>query len=166
MPDDDLAAAVRNLGGHDLGALRDAYGAIDDTRPTVIIAYTLKGYGLAIEGHPQNHSALLTEAQLRRAGRPARPRPGRPVGRLPGRQPGRRGCWPTAADRLPRPDAAAESAARPCRPTSAAPRTGTATTQAALGRTLLDLNRAAPEVGERVVTVSPDVSSRPTSAAG
>jgi pyruvate dehydrogenase E1 component len=36
---------------------------------------------------------------------------------------------------------------------------GTATTQAALGRTLLDLNRAAPEVGARVVTVSPDVSS-------
>ena len=36
---------------------------------------------------------------------------------------------------------------------------GTATTQAALGRTLLDLNRAAPEVGCRVVTVSPDVTS-------
>ena len=36
---------------------------------------------------------------------------------------------------------------------------GTATTQAALGRTLLDLNRAAPAAGARVVTVSPDVSS-------
>src|ERR671939_147816 len=64
VPDADLAAAVRNLGGHDLGALREAYAQIDDTRPTVIIAYTLKGYGLATEGHPQNHSALLTEAQL------------------------------------------------------------------------------------------------------
>jgi pyruvate dehydrogenase E1 component len=37
--------------------------------------------------------------------------------------------------------------------------TSTTTTQAALGRTLLELNRAAPEVGSRVVTVSPDVSS-------
>jgi pyruvate dehydrogenase E1 component len=37
--------------------------------------------------------------------------------------------------------------------------TGLATTQAALGRTLLDVNRAAPEVGARIVTVSPDVSS-------
>ncbi len=37
--------------------------------------------------------------------------------------------------------------------------TGVATTQAALGRTLLDLNRAAPEVGRRIVTVSPDVGS-------
>jgi pyruvate dehydrogenase E1 component len=36
---------------------------------------------------------------------------------------------------------------------------GTTTTQAALGRTLLDLNREAPEVARRVVTVSPDVSS-------
>ena len=64
VPDDRLAAAVRNLGGHDLGALREAYEAIDDSRPTVIIAYTLKGYGLATEGHPQNHSALLTADQL------------------------------------------------------------------------------------------------------
>ncbi|MBW8818852.1 MAG: hypothetical protein JF598_11625, partial [Streptomyces sp.] len=37
--------------------------------------------------------------------------------------------------------------------------TGTATTQAALGRVLMDLTRAAPEVAARVVTVSPDVSS-------
>ena len=34
-----------------------------------------------------------------------------------------------------------------------------ATTQAALGRALLDVNREAPDVGARIVTVSPDVSS-------
>jgi pyruvate dehydrogenase E1 component len=33
------------------------------------------------------------------------------------------------------------------------------TTQAALGRTLLDLSREAPEIASRVVTVSPDVTS-------
>src|SRR3954451_20129791 len=89
VPDDDLLAAIRNLGGHDLAALREAFDRIDDTRPTVVIAYTLKGYGLAIEGHPQNHSALLTEAQLEElAGRlgvdPAQPwarfEPGSPAG--------------------------------------------------------------------------------------
>jgi len=37
--------------------------------------------------------------------------------------------------------------------------TGVATTQAALGRALLDLTREAPEAARRVVTVSPDVSS-------
>ncbi|MES9602710.1 hypothetical protein [Actinomadura sp. NPDC000929] len=36
---------------------------------------------------------------------------------------------------------------------------GTATTQAALGRLLLDLTREAPDAAARVVTVSPDVSS-------
>jgi pyruvate dehydrogenase E1 component len=36
---------------------------------------------------------------------------------------------------------------------------GKSTTQAALGRALLDLTRQAPEAARRVVTVSPDVSS-------
>lgn len=59
-----LHAAVRNLGGHDFAALGDALRAIDDTRPTVVFAYTVKGYGLASEGHPQNHSSLLTHEQF------------------------------------------------------------------------------------------------------
>ena len=63
---DDLTLhrAIRDLGGHDLQALCAAYAAIDDTRPTVIFAYTVKGYNLASQGHPQNHSALLSEEQL------------------------------------------------------------------------------------------------------
>src|SRR4051812_31412625 len=85
LPDADLRAAVRNLGGHDPAALRDAFARIDDTRPTVVLAYTLKGYGLATEGHPQNHSALLTEAQLhelaaRVGADPADPWAGPPAG--------------------------------------------------------------------------------------
>jgi pyruvate dehydrogenase E1 component len=157
VPDEQLVAAVRNLGGHDLGALRDAYGRIDDSRPTVILAYTLKGYGLAIEGHPQNHSALLTEDQLttlalRLGLDPADPWAGFPAGS-------------PAADLLA---AAADQLRRPTVSTVDTPavpadlgRTpgGTGTTQAALGRALLDLNRAAPDAGARVVTVSPDVSS-------
>src|ERR1700742_5100754 len=68
VPDEQLHRAIRNLGGHDLVSLAEAFAAIDDTRPTVLFAYTVKGYGLAIEGHPQNHSALLTEAQFRALG--------------------------------------------------------------------------------------------------
>jgi pyruvate dehydrogenase E1 component len=157
VPDGDLTAAVRNLGGHDLAALRDAYAQIDDTRPTVVIAYTLKGYGLAIEGHPQNHSALLTEAQLgeladRLGMDPADPWRGFDAGSAEGR------LLADAAARLARPPV--QPVAAPDVPTDLG-RTphGTATTQAALGRTLLDVNRAAPEVGGRIVTVSPDVSS-------
>jgi pyruvate dehydrogenase complex dehydrogenase (E1) component len=64
--DGELLAVFRNLGGHDQRSLREAFDAIDDTRPTVIFAYTIKGYGLPIEGHPQNHSALLTADQVTR----------------------------------------------------------------------------------------------------
>src|ERR1700744_6063904 len=68
VPDEQLHPAIRNLGGHDLASLGEAFAAIDDTRPTVIFAYTVKGYGLPTEGHPQNHSALLTETQFRALG--------------------------------------------------------------------------------------------------
>src|SRR5699024_3473110 len=62
--DADLAEIVRDLAGHDLAQLVDAFGRIDDTRPTVIFAYTIKGRGLATEGHPGNHAAQLTGAQM------------------------------------------------------------------------------------------------------
>lgn len=64
MIDDAVYAVIRNLGGHDLATLRDTFAAIDNTRPTVILAYTIKGFGLPSEGHPQNHSALLTPEQM------------------------------------------------------------------------------------------------------
>ena len=64
IDDSTLLAAVRNLGGHDMSALMEAFDEIDDARPTVVFAYTVKGHGLASEGHPQNHSSLLTETQL------------------------------------------------------------------------------------------------------
>src|ERR1700691_1045591 len=42
LDDAALLAAIRNLGGHDLGALDAAYDAVDDDRPTIILAYTIK----------------------------------------------------------------------------------------------------------------------------
>jgi pyruvate dehydrogenase E1 component len=155
--DAELAEAVRNLGGHDLQALGDAFTQIDDGRPTVILAYTVKGHGLATEGHPQNHSALLTERQLAELADRVGADPADP--------------WAPFAPGSAAADLCARTAERLVRPPVPAPDpvdvpadlgrtpTGKATTQAALGRTLLDLVRAAPEVGNRVVTVSPDVSS-------
>src|SRR5688572_27690653 len=64
LPDDDLRRAFRDLGGHDLGKLIEAYRAVQHDRPTVIFAYTIKGWSLPIEGHPENHSALLTNEQF------------------------------------------------------------------------------------------------------
>ncbi|QCD54224.1 transketolase-like TK C-terminal-containing protein [Streptomyces hawaiiensis] len=157
LTDDVLLEALGSLGGHDLTALRQAFHDIDETRPTVIFAYTVKGWGLASQGHPQNHSALLTEQQMAelatRLGTSLDDpwhgfEPGTPEALL---------CAATAA-RLRRTPV-------PALPTVTVPAdlgrtpTGRATTQAALGRALLDLNRAAPQTAARVVTVSPDVSS-------
>src|SRR5207244_2808662 len=63
-----LRGLVGDLGGHDLGDVLEALAAAhgERERPTVIFAYTIKGYGLAIAGRPQNHSALLTAAQVDR----------------------------------------------------------------------------------------------------
>src|SRR4051794_53220 len=69
LDDAGLHAAIRNLGGHDLGSLLNAYEQIDDTRPTVVFAYTVKGNGLPTEGHPQNHSALLNAEQMEQLAR-------------------------------------------------------------------------------------------------
>ncbi|WP_448618324.1 transketolase-like TK C-terminal-containing protein [Geodermatophilus sp. URMC 65] len=157
LPDAALRAAVRNLGGHDPAALRAAFAQIDDTRPTVVLAYTLKGYGLATEGHPQNHSALLTEAQLHELAARVGADPADPWAGLPADGDAAR-LLRDAAQRLRRRSYEAQ-ATPPVPPDLGRTPAGTATTQAALGRTLLDLNRAAPEVGRRVVTVSPDVSS-------
>ncbi|MFG2276886.1 pyruvate dehydrogenase [Streptomyces chartreusis] len=157
LDDDTLYTAVRNLGGHDMPALLDAYARIDDNRPTVILAYTVKGHGLVTEGHPQNHSSLLTADQMRdlaaRLGTdldaPWAPfAPGSAEEQL---------CA-VRAGRLRRPDV--HEARRPALPADLG-RTpvGTGNTQQALGRTLLDLTRKAPEAARRIVTVSPDVSS-------
>ena len=66
IPDDELGPLVTDLGGHDLEAMLDAYAQCDAVtdRPSVVFAYTIKGWGLPIAGNPRNHSALLTTEQV------------------------------------------------------------------------------------------------------
>jgi pyruvate dehydrogenase E1 component len=153
----EVGPLVRDLGGHDLadllGALRRARGVVD--RPTVIFAYTIKGYGLAIAGRPQNHSALLTGGQVDEL----RTAMGlTPATEWDGFDPG------SDEGKLLRDAAARLDRGRPPRPeripvpTRLSERDGPPiSTQAAFGRALLDLSRV-DGVSERLVTVSPDVS--------
>src|SRR5437667_137993 len=48
LADDELAALVAYLGGHDLAAILDAFDAAEGerARPSVILAHTIKGWGL------------------------------------------------------------------------------------------------------------------------
>ncbi len=155
--DGAVSALVQDLGGHDLADLLEALAAarVERSRPTVIFAYTIKGFGLPIAGRPLNHSALLTAAQIDelRAGSGLTPdtewdgfEPDSPEGRL---------CA-SAVQRLARP--APRSRAAIALPKELSDRSpATISTQAALGRALLALSRL-EGVGERIVTVSPDVS--------
>ena len=148
---------IQDLGGHDLADLLGAYGAArrDASRPTVLFAYTIKGWGLPMAGHPMNHSALLSGeeiAALREGfGRTEANEwdafePGTPEAEI---------CE-QARERLTRTERAGRAAISV--PETIATRDpASSSTQAAVGRTLLDLSRL-EELAERIVTVSPDVS--------
>ena len=128
-------------------------------RPSVVFAYTIKGWGLPIAGNPRNHSALLTAEQID-ALRTAigltpddRVGPLRPAPRRPGSWPPRGASTCTApvagraagAWRRPRPD----RRSGPATPMS---------TQEAFGRVLVDLSRDAA-VAPYLVTTAPDVAT-------
>ena len=58
--DAELAEIFSDLGGHDIGKLRQAFDELElDRGPHVMFAYTLKGWRLPIIGDPQNHSGQL-----------------------------------------------------------------------------------------------------------
>ena len=103
--------------------------------PTVIFAYTIKGYGLPFEGHPQNHSALLDAREMGElAGRSSASARTARGSRSPEQQPRGRAAATAEAAAAARPVRHAAAARRSRRPR--ADPGGSATTQSALGRTL------------------------------
>jgi pyruvate dehydrogenase E1 component len=157
LEDAELRAAVRDLGGHDLGKLLQAYRAVEHDRPTVIFAYTIKGWSLPIEGHPENHSALLTNDQFAGLGEALGADPADPWAPFPGGSPEAELCA-AAAERLRRDDPPPRDPP-PVPPELGRAHRGRESTQQAFGRFFVDLVHEAPDVAERVVTVSPDVAS-------
>jgi pyruvate dehydrogenase E1 component len=161
VPDEDLNRVVSNLAGHDLPRLLEVLAEADavEDSPAVVFAYTIKGFGLPLAGDPLNHSALLTQAQMDEL----RPSLGAPEDDIwaafpPDSREGRL-CAERAALLAEAPTASA-----PPIPATAIPRhlgathPATTSTQEAMGRVLVRLAEA-PEVGERVVTLSPDVAT-------
>jgi pyruvate dehydrogenase E1 component len=155
--DDEIAPLVQNLGGHDLRLLLESYRACDAVtdRPSVVFAYTVKGWGLPIAGDPLNHAVLLSAEQiaelraslgLTEANEWDRFEPGSPEGQV---------CGATGSE--------LNNVPVPPRPVLAVPdATGVPTaratsTQETFGRILTRLGDV-EGVGDRIVTASPDVS--------
>ena len=158
--DDGLAALMTNLGGHCIATLTEAFDAAQDERPTLFIAYTIKGKGLPLAGHKDNHSGMMNPPQIAEL----RDRLGiaegdewAPYGGLGdnaaaalrafvessvlARKPGEHSAAPVPVPaRLPVPDGDEQS------------------TQSAFGRILLDLAKSGEPLGDRIVTTAPDVT--------
>lgn len=62
--DDELARLMGNLGGHCIKSLLDQFNNAPDDRPSVFIAYTVKGWGTPLAGHKDNHAGQMTTNQI------------------------------------------------------------------------------------------------------
>jgi len=151
---------MTNLAGHDLEAVLEAFHGVADDRPRCFIAYTIKGYGLPLAGHKDNHAGLLSRQQME-AFQQA-------VGIPEGLE------WDpfvgldVPADRLqaflrtvPAPPARPRRFTAP--PVSVPASLGyqvanETSTQAGFGRILTELGSGDSELAARIVTTSPDVT--------
>jgi pyruvate dehydrogenase E1 component len=158
IPDEALAALVTDLAGHDIGALLNAFSVCDAelNRPSVLFAYTIKGWGLPIAGNPRNHSALLTSTQISQLRDKAGLTELTEWDRLDPMTPA--GQWAAARrEHLARTSPAA--VALPAVPDSTGLRAGRpVSTQEAFGRILVELSRA-ESVAPYLVTTAPDVAT-------
>ena len=159
LEDREIALAVRDLAGHDLGDLLAAFAEADAARdrPSVIFAYTIKAWSLPTEGHPANHSALLTPAQWEALAGDLGADSGDPWALFAEGSAEAELCR-DAAERLTRPERARRDPP-PVAHELGREHRGAASTQQAFGRFFVDLAHNAPQVADHVVTVSPDVAS-------
>ena len=159
--DEELARLMGNLGGHDLPSLLEAFTrARSHDRPVCFIAYPVKGFGLPLAGHKDNHSGLLTREQMDGFRAANKVRPGHEwdrfeglslpetvleefLRRVPFAQKGRR--------RYEAPAVAVPAALQ-------APTQKSLSTQAAFGLILNEIGRERSALAERIVTTAPDVT--------
>jgi pyruvate dehydrogenase E1 component len=159
--DAELSDLMTNLGGHDLPGLVEAFeDARRHDRCVCFIAYTIKGKGLPLQGHKDNHAGLLTPAQLDSYRSSIGVRPGHEWDRFEGLK--------LSAGTLEqflknvaffargrRRFTAARVAVPPALP---APKQASLSTQGGFGLILNELARGDNALAARIVTTAPDVT--------
>ncbi len=160
--DAELASLMTNLAGHDLPSLTEAFArARTHERPTCFIAYTIKGFGLPLAGHKDNHAGLMTPAQVDKLRAAMNVRPGHEwepfeglatppaeieafLAEVPFAARQKSGAAPVVAvpGALPVPPAAGRQLS----------------TQAGFGQILNEIAREDSDLARRIVTTSPDVT--------
>ena len=158
--DEELLALMSNLGGHDMTSMIDAFEAIDHDRPVCFIAYTIKGVGLPMQGHKDNHAGLMTVAQMEKWRAAQNIRPGHEWEKF-------EGLSQDAGETRSVPGGSAVQRRRP--PPATAPvidvpqqlafkPAAQMSTQQGFGLVLNELARGDTELASRIVTTSPDVT--------
>ncbi|HTR87970.1 MAG TPA: 1-deoxy-D-xylulose-5-phosphate synthase N-terminal domain-containing protein [Reyranella sp.] len=158
--DAELAALMCNLGGHDVPSILEAFQSIDHDRPVCFLCYTVKGFGLPLAGHKDNHAGLMSEAQIEQLRETMSVREGHEWEPFEGLS--------EPADTLKSFLAAVPFVQDPIRrlsapqiavpPSLVVPQQKTISTQAAFGNILNEIGREQSELAARIVTTSPDVT--------
>jgi pyruvate dehydrogenase E1 component len=158
--DDALATLMTNLGGHCIATLIDAFDAADDDTPTLFIAYTIKGYGLPLAGHKDNHSGMMNPAQMAQFRASLNIDEGRewdPWGGLDESDAARLQSF-VGDSAIARKLAEPTATMIPVPNAFPVPLGDEQSTQAAFGRVLLDLAKTSEPLADRIVTTAPDVT--------
>jgi pyruvate dehydrogenase E1 component len=163
MSDAQVKELALNLGGHDLPCILDAFSTAERIKgqPVAILAYTIKGWGLPIAGHFENHAAQLTHEQIESLRQSLHIPLGQEWDGFSPDSP--EGQWirrfletQHGSGQRPAPEF------QPVPSIAVPPQLGTPlrpmlSTQEALGRILVEISRL-PGVAERTLTISPDVA--------
>ncbi|MDC9826177.1 transketolase [Devosia sp. ZB163] len=157
--DAELAELMANLGGHCIESLLEQFEGQTTDKPTVFIAYTVKGWGTPLAGHKDNHAGQMTGAQIESLKASMRVREGHEWDRFEGLQQSERELE-AFLDAVPFNTTQSRRLVSPAVP-ALGPQfvgPGATSTQTAFGKILDAIAKTDSELAKRIVTTSPDVT--------
>ena len=159
--DKELARMMTDLAGHCIETLTEAFDeAAKSDVPTCFIAYTIKGFGLPLAGHQDNHAGLMTPEQIDVLKQEMGVESGQEWevwSGVEGRSQELQAFVENVpfAQRKPLPSAGQIAEALPLLPVPGEQKTST---QEGFGRILASIARSESILSDRMVTTSPDVT--------
>ncbi len=158
--DEALAQLMSNLGGHCIESIIEAFESARDEQPTLFIAYTVKGKGLPLAGHKDNHSGMMNSAQINQLRESMGVPEGKEWDKWGGLGNNAAADLQSFVDQSPIARKLREGPAEAIPvPATLRPTDGLEqSTQSAFGRVLLDIAKSGEPLADRIVTTAPDVT--------
>ncbi len=157
--DEALQRLMTTLGGHCIETLTAAFDAAKDERNTLFIAYTIKGQGLPLAGHKDNHAGLMTPSQIEGLRDSLGIAPGEEWAPYAGLGANAAAELKAFVDQSPIARKLADQASKPLPvPEIPVPEGAEQSTQAAFGKILFELAKGNSPLAARILTTSPDVT--------